>query len=224
MLPASGSVCLVLKAKKIQIRLAGGDESRGAVCAVAGAAAGGAGGAGPRVVVRRGWSPAPVALGGRSRSGANERMGRADGGAGGDDPWLMLEGREGREAGHQPKNSDEYLTFARGEDCLPTRDLSDRAHSMRGGDGKLLASTAGATIGRPRRYPACCMTTAGVSHDSMFDRTAELQRELVGIPGIGADSCPSMSKAVRAAMDQMRGRLGADGLRKATRWGATRVR
>jgi hypothetical protein len=131
---------------------------------------------------------------------------------------------EGRKAGHQPKNSDEYLTFARGDDCLPTRDLSDRAHSMRGGDGKLLASTAGATIGRPRRYPACCMTTAGVAHDSMFDRTAELQRELVGIPGIGADSCPSMSKAVRAAMDQMRGRLGADGLRKVTRWGATRVR
>jgi hypothetical protein len=148
-------------------------------------------------------------------------LGRADGGELGEDPWLLLEGRE---AGHQPKNTDEYLTFARLDDCVPTRDLADRAHKMKGADGKLIASTAGATIGRPRRYPPCCMTTAGVSHDSMFDRTAELQRELVGIPGIGADSCPSMSKAVRNAMDQMRGRLGADGLRKVTRWGATRLR
>ena len=206
----------MLKAKLIPIKLAGGDEPRAVVRSDGG----------PRVSVRRGWSPAPVRLGGGgggggSRSGQAERMGRADGGELGEDPWLLLEGRE---AGHQPKNTDEYLTFARLDDCVPTRDLADRAHKMKGADGKLIASTAGATIGRPRRYPPCCMTTAGVSHDSMFDRTAELQRELVGIPGIGADSCPSMSKAVRNAMDQMRGRLGADGLRKVTRWGATRLR
>lgn len=215
----------MLRAKKIQIKLAGGDEPRAVAVSVV-VAAGGGDGAGPRVSVRRGWSPAPVRLGGGSaaggsRSGQAERLGRADGGDGGEDPWLLLEGRE---AGHQPKNTDEYLTFARLDDCVPTRDLADRAHKMKGADGKLIASTAGATIGRPRRYPPCCMTTAGVAHDSMFDRTAELQRELIGIPGIGADSCPSMSKAVRNAMDQMRGRLGADGLRKVTRWGATRLR
>lgn len=203
---------MVMSVKKVAIRLAGGDEPRAvAVC------------------VRRGWSPAPVMLAAlpvvrlrRPRSGRPERLGRADGHAV-QLPAVGLEGREGIEAGCQPKNSDEYLTCGPREACVPTRDPADRAHSMRGGDGMLLASTARSPLGRPRKYPACCLTTAGVSHDSMFDRTHELQRELIGIPGIGADSCPSMAKATVRAMDALRAKLGTKTVRRFTRWDPTRT-
>jgi hypothetical protein len=57
----------------------------------------------------------------------------------------------------------------------------------------------------------------------MFDRTAELQRELIGIPGIGADSCPSMAKATARAMDVLRATLGAKTVRRFTRWDGTRT-
>lgn len=69
-----------------------------------------------------------------------------------------------------------------------TKDMSDRAHTIRDDDGLLMPAAHVEGQARPRRYPESQMTGRGVAFDSMFDELYERQRklddELGGVAGI----------------------------------------
>ncbi len=111
--------------------------------------------------------------------------------------------------GGQPRNTDRYLTLAPPSACVETVCPFDRAHGVKGEDGRLVPAARARRRGRAgpplpesraRLYPPSAMTSRGVSHDSAFDALYELQRELDGIDGIGASSVMTVAQAVHTAL------------------------
>lgn len=99
-------------------------------------------------------------------------------------------------------NRQVVQTFASPDDptLTPTRDPADRAHGVRGADGRLLPAGVGKHPARKypnpavafqgvkaRVYPRCHVNGAGLGVDSQYDGLYEAQRRLAGIPGLGLD-------------------------------------
>lgn len=91
----------------------------------------------------------------------------------------------------------------------PTRDPYDRAHSVKD-DARMLipaATRRGRTVvsnkdlrASPRLYPACYMTSAGVSFETAFEWLAEAEAGLNGVPGIGYTA---VAEVVKSSLAQM---------------------
>lgn len=85
-------------------------------------------------------------------------------------------------------NARVVMTGAPLDATVPTRDRSDRAHLVRDEEGNLRpARSLKPSESVPRRYPACYMTSAGVSFETSYDDLAVRQRALAGIPGVGVE-------------------------------------
>lgn len=103
-------------------------------------------------------------------------------------------------------NAEVYPTCQDSGDTFPTRDPCDRAHDVRGRDGFLVRGDA-VPNATPRRYPACHLTTAGVSHDTAAERLAFAEHRLRVLLGdAGNDSGGSSGLTAAEAYHESRRR------------------
>jgi hypothetical protein len=121
-------------------------------------------------------------------------------------------------------NADVYLTCGARDACIATRDPSDRAHSVVGTSGMLLAAAvvragrrtkAGTVLcgSTARRYPRCLINGAGYSDDSVCDATHARQQWLAD-QGL-VKMAPSVGMVVAANLARMEGRMD---VRAVCRW------
>jgi hypothetical protein len=144
--------------------------------------------------------------------------------------------KKGRRTGPYASSDDNarrVLTGAAPSECVPTADPFDRAHCVRGGDlMNRFVPAADIETGRPTRnltakprlYPRCYMTGAGVSTDSMWDRwwlkCLWLQQQGVELGGTSRSSIEVIETAMQSGVGK-RERL-RDLLHQRTRQRVTR--
>ncbi len=104
-------------------------------------------------------------------------------------------------------------TGAPDADLAPTAYPYDRAHFVKGPDGRLLNARQ-VPNAQPRRYPRSALNAAGVTFEAAFDETERIRRQLedAGIPGFEALPSPWS-----VALDKMRARQFRDLTRRKTR-------
>ncbi len=105
----------------------------------------------------------------------------------------------------KPQQHDNRCTRPTGapdSDLVPTRYAFDRAHFVKGSDGRLLSARQ-VPNARPRMYPRHAVNAAGMTFEAGFDETERVRRELggAGIPGFGTAQ-PDWCVAINTMSDR----------------------
>lgn len=120
----------------------------------------------------------------------------------------------GRDLERLPKRSRVRVVWL--SSLVATADPHDRAHAVRSASGLLVPAGVGGRptpglLARPRLYPRCYMTGAGVSVESVYDDTEARRHRLDGVAGLG----PARAGEQASAVEQAIRRFGVERVRRA---------